>query len=106
MAEAVFVAAGSATTKPTGSGKKYVDVGSRSCGNDKVTTKLKNKAGKASKVTYYVDGKKVKTLGKPKSGKTVKLALEAASDSTVKVVVKPKKGKNVSVTRSYVACTG
>jgi len=101
-----FIAAGSPVSAASGAAKKYVSLNARTCGNDKVVTKLKKKAKKAAKVTYTVNGDRAEVVKKPKKG-TVKLGgLDPAAEVTVKAAVKLKKGGTKTVTRSYVACTG
>jgi len=106
MGTLTFTEAGSPVAAASGTAKKYVALNARTCGNDKVVTKLKKKAKKAAKVTYTVNGDRAKVVKKPKKG-TVKLGgLDPAAEVTVKAAVKLKKGGTKTVTRSYVACTG
>ena len=101
-----FIEAGSPVAAASGSAKRYVALNARTCGNDKVVTKLKKKAKKAAKVTYTVNGERAKVVTKPKKG-TVKLGgLDPAAEVSVKAAVKLTKGGTKTVTRSYVACTG
>ncbi|WP_205472784.1 hypothetical protein [Nocardioides sp. SYSU D00038] len=103
-------AAGSATGKAFGSGKKYLKPGDAvSCATGKVAATFTKKAKQVEKATFLVNGKKRKTVKNPKKGRTVLLPLPATRSNTVKVklVVDPPGRRGAvtkTVTRSYRGC--
>ncbi|WP_205472124.1 hypothetical protein [Nocardioides sp. SYSU D00038] len=111
---ASFVPGGAAPAAAQGGGKAFVDLpAARDCAANAVTATFKKPAKKVAKATFYVNGKKRKTVNSAKKGKTVKLgSLVDAKPVTVKAVLKldpprkGKKGKTKTVTRSYTACSG
>ncbi|WP_205472125.1 hypothetical protein [Nocardioides sp. SYSU D00038] len=111
---ASFVPGGAAPAAAQGGGKAFVDLpAARDCAGNAVTATFKKPAKKVAKATFYVNGKKRKTVNSAKKGKTVKLgSLVDAKAVTVKAVLKldpPRKGKpgkTKTVTRSYTACSG
>ncbi|WP_205472123.1 hypothetical protein [Nocardioides sp. SYSU D00038] len=109
-----FVPGGEAPAAAQGGGKAFVDLPvARDCAGNAVTATFKKPAKKVAKATFFVNGKKRKTVNSAKKGKTVKLgSLVDAKPVTVKAVLKldpprkGKKGKTKTVTRSYTACSG
>ncbi|WP_205472786.1 hypothetical protein [Nocardioides sp. SYSU D00038] len=107
---AVLTEAGAATGGATGSGKKYLKPGdAASCATGKVAARFTKKAKQVEKATFLVNGKKRKTVNKPKQGRTVLLPVPATRPSTVTVrlVVDPpgrRRAVTKTVTRSYEAC--
>lgn len=105
-AEVTFVEAGSPLSPARGAGRRFVDLGARSCAGDTVATRLKRPARRADTITYFLDGKKVRTLRDPRPRARVRVEVPPRSEATLKAVVKPARGAKVTVTRSYVACAG
>ncbi|MET3961531.1 hypothetical protein ABIE44_001465 [Marmoricola sp. OAE513] len=100
---------GGAHAAASGSGTRYVAPGNRvTC----ATHQLPARFGKRVKsATFYVNGRKVRTVSRPKAGSVVALpVLDGTRTSSVRVrlVVDPpghRTRKTVAVTRSYRACT-
>jgi hypothetical protein len=97
---------GSATAPTTGTGKAFVQLpGERGCGDGSLAVKLTPKAKQLKRVTYYVNGRRSGFDTTPTPGYQIRYNLPLAKPVTFKVVAQPKQGKQVAVTRTYLACT-
>ncbi|WP_193614988.1 hypothetical protein [Nocardioides lijunqiniae] len=101
-----FTAAGAATGPAAGKGGGFVRLDDAvACGSRSVAGALTRKAARLRTATFFVNGKRVKVIRKPRAGKEVLLrGLPTGGGVTVKVVLKPRKGRSAVVSRSYVAC--
>ncbi|MFT4261994.1 MAG: hypothetical protein QM572_01305 [Nocardioides sp.] len=90
----------------SGKGKKYVAPGERNCTTNTVSASLTKAAKKkASKVVVTAGGHKVTLKGKKLTkASTVTLPVASTSATTLTATITPKKGKKVTVSRSYLAC--
>jgi hypothetical protein len=89
-----------------GKGKSYVALGGRSCSTNAVGGRLTNAVRKAKKVTVKVNGRTRGTFtGKHLTARAFALThLAPTSPATVVATITPRKGRNVTVTRRYLAC--
>jgi hypothetical protein len=113
-----YVRLGAAKAAPSGMGKAYALLPAFvDCGNREVPVVFTRRAVSGAKaialyrVTATVSGgtstKLVKTIKKPQAGFAALVGgVSATADTTIRAVVTPKKGKKVTVTRSYVPCEG
>ena len=113
---ATFAPVGSQSAAAAGKGKRYVSLPAtaRSCAANSITTSITGNKGRAKQikqVTFLVNGKKAKTVKKPKKGQSVVLTgITAGADVNLKAVAKLNKKANgkprkpVEVTAAYVAC--
>ena len=101
---------GVAQTEEAGAGKKYVDLGSRSCAAGSLPVTFTNRAGKGKnrtikKATFFVNDAKVKSVRKPKKKAVTTLTgLDPKKDVTVEVRLKLVKKGKVTVERDYLRC--
>ena len=114
---ATFAPAGSQSAAAAGKGKRYVSLPAtaRSCAASSISTSITGNKGRAKQikqVKFLVNGKKAKTVKKPKKGQSVVLTgITAGADVNLKAVAKLNKKANgkprkpVEVTASYVACS-
>jgi hypothetical protein len=103
--------AGGAIAQAQGSGKKYVALGKAvKCSGDKLVSAMTKAAGigptaKVKKVTFFVNGKKKKSVNLPTRGDKITLTKMPAKDTmVVKVVVNLFGGGSATATRSYLSC--
>ena len=113
---ATFAPVGSQSAAAAGKGKRYVSMPAtaRSCAAGSISTSItgnKSRAKQIKQVTFSVNGKKAKTVKKPKKGQSVVLTgITAGAAADVRAVAKLNKKANgkprkpVEVTASYVAC--
>ena len=105
---AISFTPGGAASPVTGKGARFVALGARSCVTNAVSAGVTTKARKrAAKVVIKVNGaRKVTLKGKKlKRASAVSLAgLAPTSNVNVVATITPKKGKKVTVARSYRAC--
>ena len=105
---------GTAITKETGNGSKYLDLAAgRTCSAGSLTATWKSKAGKGEdvkikKAVFRVNGEKVATVKKPKKGKKTTLTgldPDELADVTVTLKLMKKGAGKATVERSYLPCT-
>ena len=101
-----FTPAGGATGPATGTGKKFVRLdAARACGAGSVAGSFTSKASKVVKATFFVNGKKKKTITDPSGGTDVVLrGLADASTAVVTVAIQLTQGK-ATLRRVYVSCS-
>lgn len=101
-----FTPAGSAQGPAAGTGKKFVKLDSaRSCGAGSVAGSFTGKASKVVKATFFVNGKRKKTISNPSGGTDVVLrGLADGSSAVVTVALKLTQGK-ATLKRVYVSCS-
>lgn len=104
---ASLAGAGAARAAASGPATSYVALPAAiNCGDGSLAVPFKKKAGKAASATVFVNGKKKTTLNNPQPGTAaVVKGVGGSVGSMVKVVVDPRKGKNVTATRTYLACS-
>jgi hypothetical protein len=106
---ATFAVAGSQTAAQTGAGHRYVGfAAARTCATHSLgatVTHRKKLAHKIKKISFFVNGTKVKTLRHPHRSQAVSLSI--ADDKTADVLAKVKltNGKVLRTTASYEACS-
>ena len=108
---ATFSGAGSQTAAQTGTGHRYVGfAAARTCATHSLgatVTHRKKLAHRITKVSFFVNGTKVRTLRHPHRGQAV--ALPIADDKTADVLAKVKlsgsPAKVLRTTASYEACS-
>ncbi len=101
-----FTPGGGAQGPATGTGKKFVKLDSaRSCGAGSVAGSFTSKASQVVKATFFVNGKKMKTITDPSGGTDVVLrGLADGSSAVVTVAFQLTQGK-ATLRRVYVSCT-
>jgi hypothetical protein len=106
---ATFNVAGSQTAAQTGAGHRYVGfAAARACAThslDAMVTHRKKLAHRIKKISFFVNGTKVRTLRHPHRGRLVSLAIADDQAASVMAKVKLTDGKVRSTTASYEACS-
>jgi hypothetical protein len=111
---ASFSVAGSQTAAQTGTGHRYVGfAAARTCATHSLAasvTQRKKLAHRIKKVSFFVNGTKVRTLRTPHKGQVVALPIadDQAASAMAKVKLFPRNGKPAKVLRttaSYEACS-
>ena len=112
VATTTFEKVGSAKAKADGAAKKFVATDKAvKCTKAKLGAKFTGAAGKVKggvieKAIFRVNGKKVKTVKKPKKGHKVKLKkVPGPVDTHLKVTVRYARGGTATLTRTYWSCS-
>jgi hypothetical protein len=106
---ATFAVAGSQTAAQTGKGHRYVGfAAARTCATHSLgatVTHRKKLAHRIQKISFFVNGTKVRTLRHPHKGRVVGLPIADDQGATVLAKVKLSSGKVLRTTASYEACS-
>lgn len=105
-----YVGIGEATSRSTGSAKRYVGLGGRrSCATNTIGAKVTGNASRArtiKKLVIKVNGKRAAKARGPKPGQALTLRGPGSTQAATLVAkVRTTKGRTKTVTRSYAACS-
>ncbi len=105
---ATFHAAGSATGKTSGAGKKFVSFpGSVSCSHHSATLRWTSAAGHVAKGSFLVNGHQTASDSNPRAGHKIVLRhLSKTADTTITAKLSLSGGGQASATRAYAPCKG
>jgi hypothetical protein len=101
-----YLPSGAAAAAQSGSGSRHLKLGNGvNCTDRQVLGIFSGKARALRTATFLVNGKKQRTVKNPSPGSAVVLrAASPTSRTSVKALLVTKKGKKLSVSRSYLAC--